>query len=166
LWSYTFSSFRVLFLNWAGHIYSTTSLGNHDELSSPEALPGNVHVLDGQVAHLSGLLVGGVSGIVGDPQQHQRRTEDTSSIPQRMTDSATKAFKRTSASATCVATRSVSEPAPTSASTSPGRSGKQGLHAFKMPAFTTGYLRKSTHPALNKELALIQSIASKDSGNT
>jgi len=51
-------------------------LGNHDELSNPEALPGNVRVLDGQVAHLSGLLVGGVGGIVGNPQRHQRRTED------------------------------------------------------------------------------------------
>ena len=50
--------------------------GNHDTLANPEALPGNVRVLDGQIAQLDGLVVGGVSGIVGNPQRNQRRTED------------------------------------------------------------------------------------------
>ena len=48
-------------------------MGNHDELEAPDSLPPNVQVLDGQVVIVSGLSVGGVSGIVGDSHRHQRR---------------------------------------------------------------------------------------------
>ena len=50
--------------------------GNHDELVEPDALPDNVQILDGQVRTVSGLRVGGVSGIIGSPRRHQRRDED------------------------------------------------------------------------------------------
>ncbi|WP_172408390.1 metallophosphoesterase family protein [Marinobacter sp. es.048] len=51
-------------------------LGNHDILSSPESLPAGIQILDGQTVTLrSGLRVGGVSGIIGDPKRHNRRSE-------------------------------------------------------------------------------------------
>jgi len=52
-------------------------LGNHDQIEYPEALPDNTTVLDGEVVGVLGNLnVGGVSGIVGNPNRNQRRTED------------------------------------------------------------------------------------------
>lgn len=51
-------------------------LGNHDQLSDPRQLPRNVQVLDGQVKTAGGLRVGGVSGIIGNPGRHLRRTEE------------------------------------------------------------------------------------------
>lgn len=49
-------------------------LGNHYELGKPRQLPRNVHVLDGQIKTVGSLRVGGVSGIIGNPGRHQRRT--------------------------------------------------------------------------------------------
>ncbi|MBY6102444.1 metallophosphoesterase family protein [Marinobacter nauticus] len=52
-------------------------LGNHDQMDHPEALPDNTTLLDGGVVRVLGNLnVGGVSGIVGNPNRNQRRTED------------------------------------------------------------------------------------------
>jgi len=52
-------------------------LGNHDQIARPDALPGNTTILDGDLVDvLSGLRVGGVSGIAGNPNRNQRRTED------------------------------------------------------------------------------------------
>ena len=52
-------------------------LGNHDQMEYPEALPDNTTVLDGEVVGgLGNLNIGGVSGIVGNPNRNQRRTED------------------------------------------------------------------------------------------
>ncbi|MCE0760086.1 metallophosphoesterase [Marinobacter sp. G11] len=52
-------------------------LGNHDQVAQPEALPDNTTLLDGGVVTVLGnLKVGGVSGIVGNPNRNQRRTED------------------------------------------------------------------------------------------
>lgn len=49
-------------------------LGNHDTIT-PLALAPTVIILDGTRAAVSGLTVGGVSGIVGDPERPQRKTE-------------------------------------------------------------------------------------------
>lgn len=49
--------------------------GNHDDVSSVRGLP-NAHVLDGEVVELDGLRIGGVSGIVGNPDKRNRRSED------------------------------------------------------------------------------------------
>ena len=52
-------------------------LGNHDKIEHPEALPDNTTLLDGEVVRVLGNLnVAGVSGIVGNPNRNQRRTED------------------------------------------------------------------------------------------
>ena len=54
--------------------------GNHDTFGTPEELaalkatPG-VHLLDGDVANLDGVVIGGVGGISGDPAKPQRRHE-------------------------------------------------------------------------------------------
>ena len=61
--------------------------GQNRLLVDPEALPGNVRVLDGQIAKLGGLKIGGVSGIVGNPQRNQRRTEgDFLAVMESVTD--------------------------------------------------------------------------------
>ena len=60
--------------------------GNHDNLANGDSLPGNTVILDGQVHDASGLRIGGVSGIVGDPCRHQRRTsEDFLPVMERVT---------------------------------------------------------------------------------
>lgn len=52
-------------------------LGNHDQMESIGATPGNTFLLDGDVVTvLKDLRVGGVSGIVGNPHRNQRRTAD------------------------------------------------------------------------------------------
>lgn len=52
-------------------------LGNHDQIEHPEAIPDNTTLLDGRVVRVLGNLnVAGVSGIVGNPNRNQRRTED------------------------------------------------------------------------------------------
>jgi len=74
------------------HAFSTIAtkvigvMGNHDELTEPNGLPSNVHVLDGQIKTAGSLRVGGVSGIIGNPGRHQRRTEeDFLSVMERVT---------------------------------------------------------------------------------
>lgn len=62
-------------------------LGNHDTLASPESLPDNVTILDGQTKTLGSLVVGGVSGIIGSPRRNQRRTDDAFlTVMERVTD--------------------------------------------------------------------------------
>ncbi|WP_336368294.1 metallophosphoesterase family protein [Marinobacter sp. C2H3] len=63
-------------------------LGNHDELTDPQRLPNAVTLLDGDVVeHICGLTVGGVSGIVGDPNRSQRRSaESFLEVMERVTD--------------------------------------------------------------------------------
>lgn len=52
-------------------------LGNHDQMTGTEDLPGNTSLLDGDVVPvLQDLHVGGVSGIVGPPSRNQRRTAE------------------------------------------------------------------------------------------
>lgn len=52
-------------------------LGNHDQLIASKSMSDKVVVLDGtQTAVLQSLTCGGVSGIVGNPNRNQRRTED------------------------------------------------------------------------------------------
>lgn len=52
-------------------------LGNHDVLINLEGLPSNVDILDGNVVKVAGgLKVGGVSGIIGDPNRHHRKGEE------------------------------------------------------------------------------------------
>lgn len=48
--------------------------GNHDIISYEE-MPQNTHILDGDQKTLNGLKIGGVSGIIGRPDKHQRKTE-------------------------------------------------------------------------------------------
>lgn len=47
-------------------------LGNHDEIAGPIA---GADVLDGSVVTRDGLRIGGVSGIVGNPNKHNRRDD-------------------------------------------------------------------------------------------
>lgn len=49
-------------------------LGNHDE-ATPTALAPQVTLLDGTKASVAGLTVGGVGGIVGNPERNQRKSE-------------------------------------------------------------------------------------------
>lgn len=64
------------------HAFATTAkevvgvLGNHDLLAPTEQFPTNVTLLDGEEVVISGLRVGGISGIIGDPKRHNRRSED------------------------------------------------------------------------------------------
>lgn len=52
-------------------------LGNHDELTDPRRLSHTIDILDGDVVEdVGGLRVGGVSGIVGDPNRSQRRNPE------------------------------------------------------------------------------------------
>ena len=60
--------------------------GNHDELADGDSLPGNAVILDGQIHDAAGLRIGGVSGIVGDPCRHRRRTaEDFLTVMEHVT---------------------------------------------------------------------------------
>lgn len=52
-------------------------LGNHDEIAQRDtALAPNISILDGTYISMLGLRVGGLSGIIGDPKRHLRRSED------------------------------------------------------------------------------------------
>lgn len=52
-------------------------LGNHDELAQRDAaLEPNISILDGTHSSMLGLRIGGLSGIIGDPKRHLRRSED------------------------------------------------------------------------------------------
>lgn len=49
--------------------------GNHDDVSGVAGLGARVHLLDGGLAELSGLRIGGVGGIIGNPRKPGRRAE-------------------------------------------------------------------------------------------
>ncbi|NMT63482.1 metallophosphoesterase family protein [Marinobacter orientalis] len=51
-------------------------LGNHDHVDPNEYLPSNVPLLDADLLMVSGFRVGGVSGVIGDPKRHNRRSEE------------------------------------------------------------------------------------------
>lgn len=50
--------------------------GNHDDVSGVADLGPQVHLLDGDLAVLDGLRIGGVGGIIGNPNKPGRRSED------------------------------------------------------------------------------------------
>jgi Icc protein len=49
--------------------------GNHDDVSEVANLGAGIHLLDGEVAELDGLRIGGVGGIIGDPRKPGRRSQ-------------------------------------------------------------------------------------------
>lgn len=49
--------------------------GNHDDVSAVARLGARVYLLDGQLAELDGLRIGGVGGIIGNPRKPGRRSE-------------------------------------------------------------------------------------------
>jgi 3',5'-cyclic-AMP phosphodiesterase len=52
--------------------------GNHDDVTGIAALDApNVHLLDGTIADVDGLVIGGVGGIIGNPEKKMRRDTDT-----------------------------------------------------------------------------------------
>ena len=50
--------------------------GNHDDVSSVPEIGDNVYLLDGEVAVVDAIRVGGVAGIIGTKQKPGRRQED------------------------------------------------------------------------------------------
>jgi 3',5'-cyclic-AMP phosphodiesterase len=50
--------------------------GNHDDVSSVPEVGDNVFLLDGEVALVDGIRIGGVAGIIGTKQKPGRRPED------------------------------------------------------------------------------------------
>ena len=50
--------------------------GNHDDVSRVRGIADNAHLLDGEVALLDGVRIGGVGGIVGNPEKRCRRSEE------------------------------------------------------------------------------------------
>ncbi len=50
--------------------------GNHDDVSSVPEIGDNVFLLDGDVATVDGIRIGGVAGIIGTKQKPGRRPED------------------------------------------------------------------------------------------
>lgn len=50
-------------------------LGNHDEVNVGELVP-DVRILDGEIARLSSLTIGGVGGVIGNPTKNQRKTDE------------------------------------------------------------------------------------------
>ncbi|MEO8699863.1 MAG: metallophosphoesterase [Kofleriaceae bacterium] len=48
--------------------------GNHDDVDAVRAIAG-VHLLDTEVVELSGIRIGGVGGIIGNPEKPMRRLE-------------------------------------------------------------------------------------------
>lgn len=50
--------------------------GNHDDVSSVPEIGDNVFLLDGEVAVVDGIRIGGVAGIIGTKQKPGRRPED------------------------------------------------------------------------------------------
>jgi Icc protein len=49
--------------------------GNHDDVTAVAKLGERVHLLDGEVAEVDGLRIGGVGGIIGNPRKPGRRAE-------------------------------------------------------------------------------------------
>jgi len=49
--------------------------GNHDDVSRVTGLGPQVHLLDGELAVIDGLRLGGVGGIIGNPHKPGRRSE-------------------------------------------------------------------------------------------
>jgi 3',5'-cyclic-AMP phosphodiesterase len=49
--------------------------GNHDDVTAVAQLGARVHLLDGDLAEVSGLRIGGVGGIIGNPRKPGRRSE-------------------------------------------------------------------------------------------
>jgi len=49
--------------------------GNHDDVTGVARLGDRVHLLDGDIAELDGLRIGGVGGIIGNPRKPGRRAE-------------------------------------------------------------------------------------------
>jgi Icc-related predicted phosphoesterase len=49
--------------------------GNHDDVTAVARLGARVHLLDGELAVVSGLRIGGVGGIIGNPRKPGRRSE-------------------------------------------------------------------------------------------
>lgn len=49
--------------------------GNHDDVSEVARLGDRIHLLDGDVAEIDGLRIGGVGGIIGNPRKPGRRSE-------------------------------------------------------------------------------------------
>lgn len=49
--------------------------GNHDDVASVPAIGDRIHLLDGEVVELDGLRIGGVGGIIGDPEKRGRRVD-------------------------------------------------------------------------------------------
>jgi len=49
--------------------------GNHDDVSAVAGLGPRVHLLDGELAIVDGLRIGGVGGIIGNPRKPGRRSE-------------------------------------------------------------------------------------------
>ncbi|HET7501588.1 MAG TPA: metallophosphoesterase [Kofleriaceae bacterium] len=49
--------------------------GNHDDVSGVAGLGDRVHLLDGELAEIAGLRIGGVGGIMGNPRKPGRRSE-------------------------------------------------------------------------------------------
>ena len=49
--------------------------GNHDDVTAVAKLGARVHLLDGDLAEVSGLRIGGVGGIIGNPRKPGRRSE-------------------------------------------------------------------------------------------
>ena len=50
--------------------------GNHDDVSAVPEIGDNVYLLDGDVAVVDGIRIGGVAGIIGTKQKPGRRPED------------------------------------------------------------------------------------------
>jgi Icc-related predicted phosphoesterase len=49
--------------------------GNHDDVTAVARLGARVHLLDGELAEIDGLRIGGVGGIIGNPRKPGRRSE-------------------------------------------------------------------------------------------
>ena len=54
--------------------------GNHDTYGQNSKarprFPAHLHYLDGDFVELDGLRIGGIGGIIGNPERHQRRSEE------------------------------------------------------------------------------------------
>jgi len=49
--------------------------GNHDDVTAVAKLGERIHLLDGELAEVDGLRIGGVGGIIGNPRKPGRRSE-------------------------------------------------------------------------------------------
>lgn len=73
---------RAVWYRFADHFAFVAGVaGNHDLFGTPkerrrfEGEPG-IHLIDGTVAEISGLRIGGVSGIIGESAKNERKRED------------------------------------------------------------------------------------------